>query len=422
MAIQRVDRLMLLAIVVDVLLLPVLPRVFLPASTAICLWVVLTRWTTKKLRLNLRARLFILLILLSGLASFALKPAFVNLHNATLSARIAVHEEDLKRLLYLLIAIMFYVCVRYLAEQDARFAHWVGKVGTTGVLLAAVVLYVRFTFSYPDYVGFRDVMLGTNVNLSSVDELQRAGYLQRFGFILLDPNNAAYFMIMMSAFSLQNARESFWIKCLAWLVLLYAPFATRSLGGLYATLLYIAVASAFSVRGRTSAATMGLSLLSVAALGTILLADVMAGSGIIDSIAKTQEATLDRWESNTLTSRLDNWALLLASGLPPIIGNGYVLVLEGRWFSPHSDHFRFLYGYGILAYVCIFREVVKGDYRSRRFLFLIPVIVAFTVNSFIDEPRFLFTGAVLLALAKVARSTDAPVLGEARTLSRAVTA
>ena len=63
-----------------------------------------------------------------------------------------------------------------------------------------------------------------------------------------------------------------------------------------------------------------------------------------------------------------------------------MVLRDGAPFGTHSDHFRFLYGYGFLAWggtvYLLFRDML-----GRAAPFAIPALVAFSINSLVDEQK-----------------------------------
>jgi hypothetical protein len=395
-------------IAADVMLLPVLPIIYLPISSVICAWLLVTKWSSGDLRLNHRGQWFAVALILSEIASLVFKPATVLINNGVLFDSVSPRYQDFKHFLYILLGLLIYVVSRHLATIGAGRLERVFRWVIAAVLISIGVVYVLFVVSYENFVQVRGLWFQTNVDLSGLGQIVRSGYLSRYSFLLLDPNNGAYYMLMIAAFALHNLKLHPWLRVYCLLLILAVPFITGSLGALVSCACYLAAAAWVSMRAGVRSYVFILGcFLGCAILGVILL-DSQVGLSLQDQLVSGQSGVLQRWESQSLTSRSDNWIKLIASGLPPLIGAGYVISMNGVWCNPHSDHLRMLYSYGIVAYACIAAEAFKGKYASRRFLFLIPVICAFSINSLIDEPRFLLATFILVAFAKSALASDPP--------------
>lgn len=400
-------RILLAVIAFDVILMPVLPVLFLPASLILVAIILILQWRRDSFRLNSRARLLVAVLLASLVLSYLTKPSTVAMSNAVLTTSVNTHQEDTKRVLYLLLALALYVVARYLMRlggvaATARHLRFVMVVA----LLNCGFMFLLFVTSSDTYASVRSLLFGTDVDLRGLGELQAAGYTERFGYVLLDPNNAAYYMLALAVFALYNLRLPGILKGYCVLLIVAIPFATRSLGGLIAAMTCIVASGLVLLNTRKSVRLLVTICSALSVLVGLLLVDSLFNLGFIETLIRSQSDVFDRWEANSADSRISNWNALISGPLPPIIGSGYVLVVNGHWFNPHSDHFRLMYSYGVMAYACVAAEAAFGGYFHRRFLFLIPILAAFSANSFLDESRFLFSGALLLAFAKLATADE----------------
>lgn len=388
-------------IALDVMLLPVVPWVFLPASMFVAAVVLASHFHGQAYRLGVHGKVFLGLLASSLIGSLLFKPKTVLVDNGVVAQIIAVQQEDLKRFAHLVGAVLLFVVARGLAETAGREAtqnvlRWVAGAA----LLSMGLMYAVFQLSYETFETVRGIYFGTDVSLSGLAQLDSAGYLDRFSHLLLDPNNAGYFMLMLAVFALAQRGQPIWLRVYALSVMLAVPFVTRSLGALLAAGVCVTIALVMSGLRMIRPRTVLLLCTCATILVGVVLFDSLFEWALVQDLVASQQAVLERWESNTSQSRFDIWLDLVSARFPPLIGDGYVLIVDDHWFSPHSDHLRITYSFGLLAYGCLLVEAARGHYLRGRYLYLVPVAVALTINSAIDEPRFLFSAVLLIAASK----------------------
>jgi len=299
-------------------------------------------------------------LIVSTLFSFISKEPVALIDNGVSSFFVNVQKEDVRRLIYLLVGFMLYKSVyntyyKYNLNTNLRIKRILLFVCFSFVLFGLI-----FSVDISLFYLIKGVFFNADVNMATNAVLKNAGYLSRFNFILLDPNNACYFILIIVIFLLENYKLKSAQKTSLWIVMLLSLFLTKSLGGAYALSAYILFKSAFVLSKRINIKKL------IVSYGLVL------GSFLI--------IVIDGYTSNI------------------IIGNGYTLLINGTYVTPHSDHLRFLYSYGIISYLSLIIMVFNRRFISRNYLFVIPALIAFSINSLIDEPRLLYTFVILLAI------------------------
>jgi hypothetical protein len=262
-----------------------------------------------------------------------------------------------------------------------------------------IALALIFLVDSDMFWAVKSWFFSVDVDMSENVELERAGYLARYPFIFLDPNNSAYFVLMVSIFIIEDPWAPAWARAGAWLTAVISPILSASTGALLALSIYLGIKAVVAVRdtfeGRRVIWRTWLSLRSLAALGVFTLVLVwllFEGGQQFEAVSRLQA------KAGSTDPRVEKYLYLLSSNWPPLIGRGHTMIVDGEFFKPHSDHLRLLYGYGLIVYVSSGAILFKHLRWSMSSCFAIPVVVASALNSVIDEPRFLYSFMVLLAI------------------------
>jgi len=110
--------------------------------------------------------------------------------------------------------------------------------------------------------------------------------------------------------------------------------------------------------------------------------------------------SLERMLNNTGGGRIEKYFFMFKDKLPNLIGEGYILLRNGDLFRPHSDHLRFMYSYGMIAYIISLWFFFRHIWNSSKFMFLIPGFMAYSINSLIDEQKVIIILLSLIAYTK----------------------
>jgi hypothetical protein len=310
-----------------------------------------------------------------------------------------VNTHNIKGSVQLAVACTVYLVLKTLSLSKSTKIHSNIIVVLTIVCGLYTALAIIFLLNAEMFWVMKNWFFSVDVDMSRNEELARAGYLARYPFIFLDPNNSAYFMLMVSIFIIEDPGSPGWVRAGAWLTAVAAPILSASTGGLLAFSFYIGIKAFATVRAilacRREKSRPSLGLMSFIALGVAVIAlawSVIEGSQQLEVVSRLQV------KADNTDPRVDKYINLLSSSWPPVIGRGHTMIVDGEFFKPHSDHLRLLYGYGLIVYLSCASFLCKHLRWSRAVSLLIPVVVASALNSVIDEPRFLYSFMVLLAI------------------------
>jgi hypothetical protein len=146
-------------------------------------------------------------------------------------------------------------------------------------------------------------------------------------------------------------------------------------------------------------AGLGLVLLAALAIGFFAwLNSVTGGSPYGSLLAKVVRIRLLHGEG-IAAGRPTHYVWAATHLLPLPLGRGYSLFQDGDSFRPHSDHLRLLYSYGVIAYLAtiylLFRRLSSAP------LLVLPALIAFSINSLIDDNKLMGLFLSLLAIWSV---------------------
>ena len=338
--------------------------------------------------------------LLTIIAASAINLCFGDSELVTLGdVALDVNTQNIKWSVHLAIACIMYGVFKSLLLSKTTKIH----LNFVSVVLVACGLYVAlaivFALNVEIFWIIKNWFFRVDIDMSSNEELARAGYLSRYPFIFLDPNNSAYFVLMLSIFVIEDPWSPSWARKTAWLTALASPILSASSGGLLALLVYMGVkvtVSAWDVLVcRRESWMPRLSHLLYVVFGAALAAVAWLRIEDIEQLGVVSRLLL---KADSPDPRAEKYFYLLSAGWPPILGRGHTMVVDGELFRPHSDHLRLLYGYGVIVYLSAVIVLCKHFKLSKSSYFIIPVVVASALNSVIDEPRFLYSFIVLLAV------------------------
>jgi hypothetical protein len=219
----------------------------------------------------------------------------------------------------------------------------------------------------------------------------------RFAYIFMDPNTAIYFFLIAVGPIMMAVRSNIVYLLLA-AVVSFLVILSQSRGGLIAAAAVIAVhimPLRLTPRPRLSGGRI-LLIFGLLGLGYIAYAqwEVIVKENVVIQVAS------DRLFSDGSTYLTGNgrdyhWSRITTL-LPMPLGRGYTLMNFGEVLPPHSDLFRLIYAYGVVA---MFAAVFFFFNRIITWLPLVaPALMAFLINSLIDEQKLL---ALYLALMGV---------------------
>jgi hypothetical protein len=367
-------------VIIDLLLLPYLQLVIVPLSLpVVCLAFVVFH---VKIRSD---RYAILYVVLAAAAALSLLTALF------LSSAIGNVAENFKRFIQLTTSFSYFFFFRWLASRVPLrlspivlvFVAWFGALALAFVLA-------------PGPTG--DVIRSIYGRLVTAEDVLEEHL--RFAYVFSDPNTAGYFLLVAGS-ALLAERKSTSAAVLIIAVLAALTFLTQSRGAMLA--LFLMVVATFYPPNEL--------LRSVRSVNKVLAVLIMAGvfvGALIYLKATAEQSTglvklaytrlFDSPESySTGGQRLDVWKLFISDLLPLPLGRGYVLAAGGVVQGTHSDLIRLLYSYGMIglsaAVMFLFHRLMSYT------VLMIPALMAFLINSLLDEQKLFALFLTLLAIA-----------------------
>lgn len=342
-----------------------------------------------------RKRIFVdillFIVMLSTANAMISKDRFVLQKIVDKCIMLDVYKEDLKYCVYIFIGIAIYkvAAILYLKYSD-EVENKINKILVI-CCLCYLLLGIIFMFDVNLLIKIREIYFNSSIDDLSNLVLVATGYFNRYNFLLLDPNNAGYFISIITIYLNENVKLNKTAKIIVWLTLLMNPILTMSSGNLGVLIIYLFAKIILNYKKNLSIVKVRKTLLLIILASTLLIILVFCRGEIF-------QTALTRLLSNSASSRLNIYINYFQYKKPGLIGNGYTFIKDGLVFSPHSDHLRILYGYGILSYILIFVLIIRKKIITTTYLFLIPAFIAFSINSILDEKRLFFTFLIILAI------------------------
>ncbi|WP_422484799.1 hypothetical protein [Gudongella sp. DL1XJH-153] len=221
----------------------------------------------------------------------------------------------------------------------------------------------------------------------------------RYSYMFVDPNTAAYFFLIVVFFVYSRYEISTinnFAVIIATVVLL---FSFQSNGAILATIAGVFLNILLDkklLKNKTWKSVIKLLFLAFIAIVFINAVFPELWSTTIDVI----DRYIYRYE-RTVTSgnpRVGIYMRAISNLFPFLFGQGYTLFVQGEFFKPHSDHLRLIYSYGLVAYFSTVFFLFKNIFK-KKYLFIIPAITAFTINTLVDEQKLFALFLILLAFA-----------------------
>ncbi|KXH86864.1 hypothetical protein [Sporosarcina sp. HYO08] len=376
------NNLLVAFIFVDILLLPYFNFFVMPLSLPVVLGVILLKKV--KIKKDKEFIVFLtlsLLVLISVVLSFLQSPLYLEGMN--------VWIENIKRGFQLLTSFAYYIVLK----------NCIYSVNIKRILFSFVVFYIVLGIaSFIDVATYFRLLEILGVRNPFVNEwyIRQNEYLFRYSYIWIDPNNAAYGFQMVAFYLLLNENLKPIQKIFIYSSIPIAIILSMSTGALISALVFFMLYILYKLKNTVKIKTSYEKMLKASFLfcfGFTLIAFI--AYYFRDSYSYVREYSLDRMLDNTDGGRLSKYSFMFSDKLPNLIGEGYIQIRDGKFFRPHSDHLRFLYSYGIVAYFISLWFFFRRAIFNSSFLFVIPGFLAYSINSLIDEQKILI---ILLSL------------------------
>lgn len=368
----------------DLLLLPYFQLVIMPFSLPLlCLSMMVFNTTLKRDKYLTLFVLLVAAVALSTTTAFVYPGAIDNI------------TENFKRIIQLLTSFIYFFYFRWLSARVPLRA--------TPVVIVFMIWFGALAVAFalaPDVVG--GMIRSAYGRLVTSEEVLQEHL--RFAYAFTDPNTAGYFLLIAGSVPLME-RRSTWLTTLIVLMLAGLTFTTQSRGGLVALVLMVMamlyppkrlVSSLLSARRAFT-----LALLAAVSVGAILYLKATAeqSTGLVKLAYARFFESPESFSSGG--SRLEIWQRFTSNLVPLPLGRGYLLKVEGNIQGTHSDLIRIIYSYGIIAVIPV---LMFFFCRIMSFtVLIIPALMAFLINSLIDEQKLL---ALFLALLGICLGTE----------------
>ena len=384
------NRLLLLIAVfvyIDLLFLPYFQAVIMPVSLPLVFGALL--WFG---HLRIRSRFFTPFLILSGLL---MTSYLIGLFVPQAAPYMA---ENLKRVIQFLTSF-FYLFFFYRVAMTIAIEQYLKRIAV--VFLIYFMILVLLFANDPDFVNslMRD-LYGRLVTDSEVARIHL-----RFAYLFSDPNTAGYFVSIavlpwLMVFKKRLFKVVVITACIVAVVLVQSRGA---LLGLMFAILYWGLPwhwFKYGVNRREFTSYFGISIFMVT-IGVVALFYFFPNLNDIPLYDISINRVTDSESYIKGGSRFEIWTKYVTILPVSPIGIGYMFDTEAGKFFPHSDFFRFFYSYGYIAAFVVTFWLAR---ETRHFpLLLFPALLAFFVNTLIDEQKlfglFLATLGVMYGMS-----------------------
>jgi hypothetical protein len=298
-----------------------------------------------------------------------------------------------KRAIQFLVPFAYYFLFRWLAARTT--------LRVKALLLAFVAYYLcwaaYFVYS-PNNAEASLLRLYPTIGPGMASHL----LFLRFAFFFEDSNSAAYFFLIAVGFLFTTKRLKPLGAVLLVVVAICGVLVTQSRGALLAAFLMLIfglVNDREVVRQHIKWVGFAVAFVAVLGIGLFVWLNLATGGSTYGSLlAHLVRSRLLQAEGIT-EGRPTHYVWAVTHLLPLPLGRGYSLFQDGDIFRPHSDHLRLLYSYGIIAYLATIQLLFRRLFRAP--VLMLPALMAFSINSLIDDNKLIGLFLSLLAIWSV---------------------
>jgi hypothetical protein len=302
------------------------------------------------------------LSLLTSLAFPSLNPYFI---------------DNLKRVIQFTTSFFYFFYFQWLLEKT--------KIDVKLIVLLFIVWFLSFLiFFYFDPLNFNAFVSNYYGRVAQSQEDLESHF--RFSYIFSDPNTAAYFFLIATSPIVIKTQSIKW-KYFILFVLALILFLAQSRGAIL-SLIIVFVLNVFKF-DQLKKTILNLKQLFII---FILLISFYLIFLYLEQISKDDvlfKIAFDRFfnseDSEKGGFRFEIWEKFLKNFIPLPFGRGYNLLINGVSSPPHSDFLRLVYSYGFISVFAVV-PFLFGKLRKIEPL-IIPGIIAFAINTLIDEQK-----------------------------------
>lgn len=291
----------------------------------------------------------------------------------------------------ILYMFLFYVFFKSLI---VKYSFKIDKV-LIAYLFFVFLLAALFYLSPVEYFRVRSIWTMYD-NVINVQDFSNSMY--RFTSTLSEPNNLAAICVAILAYLLLFSRTVYSVSISLTVLVLFVVFATMSSSGI---LLFTVTVIAFVINDFLfSKVSKRIAIFKI--IMTMFFLLIVITMYFTFKETNVGQIAVGRVSENSMDSRYLIWmnAIDFTKIFSSILwGDGGLVIIDGKEFSPHNGHLHLIYSYGLVFYI-IFMFVFFYPWLSRKSFnsfFFVPLFLCFTINVGIYEFRFAGLMALLIA-------------------------
>lgn len=382
-------------VLIDLLILPYFPFFVVPYTLGITVL-----WACYRTRLKVDRELGWFFVLSAMVLLSAAMSVFFRSHDLVV--------ENIKRAGQLLTSFSYYFYFRWLARSR--------KFNPMPLLMMFLCFHAAWTLWFLASPGAASNMASRFYPLAAVSAENNVMFY-RFSYLFSDPNTNGFFVAVAGLYLIEFGGLSRLTSAFLALLLSVSAFASGSRGVLVAMVI---VCGMMVLRHRrrllryalTTTLTTGV-ILMVAIVGfrywanthsekaeRFLVTASTAKNRLVGTETESISDVMLHGEKSAGESRMAIYKWETTHLWPLPLGRGYQIMAGDDVFRPHSDFFRMVYSYGLIACAVILWFLFRD---AANYYFVIPALLAFGINTLIDEQKLLSIFLVCLALARVRR-------------------
>lgn len=303
--------------------------------------------------------------------------------------------ENFKRGLNIGLAISYYFFFYYIFKTvKVSIEKWM-----IAFIYAVTIWGVIYYLNLSAFLGLKVLF---NPRDATLTNLVTENFFLRYNYIWTDPNNVGYTLVAVVSFLILNKRVSNIQLFIIVPCLLFCLLIIMSAGSIVSAIIFIPIAYIYRLTKTRKLISHLIIIVSFLIFGLTIQKNYSNFSE--NEIGKTAISRLES-KSETGDTRPEIWLKLLKSKnilLYLFAGEGTVLFVDGKHYSPHSGHFVFIFGYGIIAYLfylyIVFRKTKWQKWKD--YIYILPLFICFTINIGIGELKFAAIMYMIIAYSR----------------------
>lgn len=392
---ETIDKFIFYFAIIDILFFPYIWFLSTNYSLPIvCVWI-LAKFkeikNTKEFKISI---ILVIFMILSTVLSFIFYP------KALVSGE-EIWIQNIKMMIqyssYLLYYMMFIYCIK---KYDIKL-----KNIFLTFLAFAVILAVIYCINKNIFANIKSFW--NNVDSYTIWFKEGKEIQYRYNFMWTDPNNPAYAFVALMAFMLLNIKTNIYEKIFISFSTILLLICSMSTGGVLSFILVLIAMFIFAFLPKIKEFKI-----TKKGVITIISSILLIGLIIIFLMWQLKDNTIykeaiTRIIGNTdegSSSRFDIWFRILSNKNifgNILLGSGgrQVIMADGSIIAPHNGHLYFIYAYGMIFYLVFMYEFFRKRVSIKHYIFEIPIIIGFTINTMVGEQKFVILYLLLYAMS-----------------------